>query len=198
MKTIKTNSMKITLAISLGLLVFTACSQKISDSHSAETTSTTRVSKNKAPQIDLNMAVLSNNLEAVKQHVKVGTDLNKKEAMSGSTPLNTAASFGKNEIAKVLIEAGADLSVTNNDGGTALHSAAFFCRVEIVQMLIDAKADKSLKNNFGATPRESVMAPFKDMKPIYEMLKLQLEPMGLEIDINYIEETRPTIAEMLQ
>lgn len=118
--------------------------------------------------------------------------------MSGSTPLITAATFGKTAIAKALIEADADLSMRNNDGATALHTAAFFCRVEIVQMLIDAKADKTIKNNFGATPRESVMGPFADMKPIYEMLQHQLSPLGLQIDLSEIEKTRPVVAMMLQ
>ncbi len=113
-------------------------------------------------------------------------------------PLISAASFGKNEIAKALIDAGADLSIKNNDGSTALHAAAFFCRVEIVQMLIDAKADKTIKNNFGATPRESVMGPYDEIKPIYEMLQQQLGPIGLQIDLNEIEKTRPVIAMMLQ
>ena len=68
----------------------------------------------------------------------------------------------------------------------------------MVQMLIEANADTSLRNNFGATARESVMGPFEQVKPIYEMLKLQLEPMGLQIDLKYIEETRPTVVALLQ
>ena len=98
----------------------------------------------------------------------------------------------------MLIDAGADLSIKNNDGSTALHTAAFFCEVEIVQMLIDAKADKTLVNNFGATARETVMGPFKDIKPIYEMMQQQLGPMGMQLDLAELEKTRPVIALMLQ
>lgn len=150
------------------------------------------------PKIDIQTAVLSDNLDIVKQHIEAGTDINKKEQMSGSTPLISAATFGKTAIAKALIEANADLSITNNEGATALHTAAFFCRIEIVQLLIDAKADKTVKNNFGATPRESVMGSFADMKPVYEMLQQQLSPLGLQLDLNEIEKTRPVIAMMLQ
>ena len=64
-------------------------------------------------------------------------------------------------------------------------------------MLIDANADKMSKNNFGATPRESVLGSFAEIKPIYEMLQLQLGPIGLEIDLAEIEKTRPVIAMML-
>ena len=97
-----------------------------------------------------------------------------------------------------MIDAGADLSLKNNDGATPLHVAAFFCRVEIAQLLIDAKADKNAKNNFGATPGESVSGPYADIKPIYEMLQQQLSPIGLQLDLNEIEKLRPVMAMMLQ
>jgi ankyrin repeat protein len=148
--------------------------------------------------MNLQAAVLYNNLEAVRQHIKAGTDLDEKDPMSGSTALISAATFGKKEIAKALIDAGADLSVTNNDGSTALHAAAFFCRVEIVQLLLDAHADKEVRNNFGATARESVMGPYADIKPVYEMMQTQLGPLGLQLDLAEVEKTRPVIAMMLQ
>ena len=42
------------------------------------------------------------------------------------------------------------------------------------------------------------MGPFADIKPIYEMLQLQLGPIGMKLDLNEIEKTRPVIAMMLQ
>jgi len=199
MKTLKINSMQTLLIFSFIILLLTnACAQSGKNSISKSDMSITTETLVAKPEMNINAAVLSGNLEAVKQHIKAQTDINEKEAMSGSTPLITAASFGKNEIAKVLIDAGADLAIKNNDGSTALHTAAFFCRVEIVQMLIDAKADKTIRNNFGATPRESVMGPFAEIKPIYEMLQQQLGPIGLQIDLNEIEKTRSVIAMMLQ
>ena len=150
------------------------------------------------PKIDIQTAIMSDRLDVVKQHIEAGTDINKKEQMSGSTPLISAATFGKITIVKALIDANADLSIKNNEGATALHIAAFFCRIEIVQLLIDAKADKTIKNNFGMTPRETLMGSFADMKPIYEKLQQQLSPLGLQLDLNEIEKTRPVIAMMLQ
>ena len=191
--------MKTLLFISLLILLLTsACAKSGNNSNSKSAANTNTESIVTKPKINIHEAVLSGNLEAVKQHIAAQTNINEKDAMSGSTPLISAASFGKNEIAKVLIDAGADLAIKNNDGSTALHAAAFFCRVEIVQMLIDAKADKTIKNNFGATARESVMGPFADIKPIYEMLQLQLGPIGMNLDLNEIEKTRPVIAMMLQ
>lgn len=197
MKTLKINSTQTLLIISFLILLLTsACAQ--SGNNSKSDTSTNTKSVVATPKININEAVLSGNLEAIKQHIEAQTNINEKDAMSGSTPLITAASFGKNEIAKALIDAGADLTIKNNDGSTALHAAAFFCRVEIVQMLIDAKADKTIQNNFGATPRESVMGPFAEIKPFYEMLQLQFGPIGMQLDLNEIEKARPVVAMMLQ
>lgn len=197
MKTLKFNSFKMTIKILLLTILFTsACAQS-----DKKTTTSNNTKANKTvdkPSIDIHTAVLSGNLEVVKQHIEVGTDINEKEAMSGSTPLITAASFDKPEITKALIDAKANLSLKNGDGTTALHAASFFGRIEIVQMLIDAKADKTIRNNFGATPRETVMGNFAEVKPIYEMLKQQLHPMGFVLDMNELEKARPVIAIMLQ
>ncbi len=148
--------------------------------------------------MDIQAAVISGNLEVVNQHIQAGTDLNAKDAMSGSTALITAATFNKVEIASALINGGADLSVKNNDGATALHVAAFFGRIEITQELLDAGADKSLRNNFGATARETVMGSFSEVKPIYEFMQAQLGPLGFQLDMAELEKTRPVIAMMLQ
>jgi len=197
MKTLKFNSFKMTFKILLLTILFTsACAQS-----DKKTTTSNNIEVKKTvdkPSMDIHTAVLSGNLDVVKKHIKAGTDINQKEPMSGSTPLMSAATFNKPEIAKALIEANASLSIKNNDGSTALHTAAFFCRIEIVQMLIDAKADKTIRNNFGATPRETIMGDFAEIKPIYEMLVQQLKPMGFVLDMNELKKARPVVAMMLQ
>ena len=199
MKTPKINSLKIVMKLSFILILgISACTQSGTSSKDTTGNSTEAKSAIDKPSIDIHTAVLSGNLEVVKQHIEAGTDINEKEAMSGSTPLITAASFDKPEIVKALIDAKANLSLTNNDGSTALHSAAFFGRIEIVQMLIDANADKTIRNNFGATARESVLGDFAQMKPIYEMLNQQLSPLGLALDMDELEKARPVVAMMLQ
>ncbi len=197
MKALKINSMKTLLIISsITLLLTNACMQSGNNSKPDMNTNTESVVAK--PKMNIHMAVLSGNLEVVKQHIKAGTDINDKDAMTGSTPLISAASFDKLEIAKALIDANADLSLKNSDGATALHSASFFGRIEIVQMLIDAKADKTIRNKFGATPRETVIGDFAEIKPIYEMLIQQLEPLGFVLDMNELEKARPVVAMMLQ
>ena len=199
MNTFRINTMKSGLYTSCVLLLLTAaCGQSGNGSKDDTTTSKDSGVVVKAPEIDLQAAILSDNFEAVEQHIKAGTDIDKKDPMSGSTPLITAASFGKIKMAQALIDADADLTLKNNDGSTALHAAAFLGRVEIVQMLIDARADKTTRNNFGATARESVMGPFEEVKPIYVMLQQQLGPLGMQLDLKELEKTRPVIAMMLQ
>lgn len=152
----------------------------------------------KPPDVDIHTAVLTGNQAALKQHLAAGTDINEKDPFGGSSPLISAAVFGKTEEAKILIDAGADLNFQNNDGSTALHTAAFFCRPEIIRMLLDKKADKTIQNKYGATPYQTVAGSFAESKNIYDMIGKALEPMGLKLDYAYIEKTRPTIAEMLK
>ena len=118
--------------------------------------------------------------------------------MGGSTPLMSAALFGKTEIAKLLIDAGAMLNVQNNEGSTALITAAFFCRPEIVKMLLEKKANKTIKNKYNNTAYETVAGPFQDVKPVYDMLGSALAPLGLKLDYEYLKKTRPVIAAMLK
>jgi len=150
-----------------------------------------------APNVSLHMAVLQGDLEAVRRGIAAGADLNEKDAY-GSTPLMVAVTFDRTAVARALIDAGADLGITNNDGGTPLHAAAFLCRVEIVQALLDAGADKYVRDNFGNTPLQSVSAPFDQVRGVYERIAQSLGPLGLTLDHEYLEATRPRVAAMLR
>ncbi len=191
MKLLKMKPIKVITRLSLSVvLLLGACAESGKKETAASTVET--------PKTTIQTAVLTNNVKIVKQHIAAGTDLNAKDQMTGSTPLMTAVVFGKTAVVKALLEAKVDMSVKNNDGATALHNAAFFCHKEITQLLIDAKADKTIKNNYGVTARESVLAPFASMEPVYKMIQQQLAPMGLKMDLVEIEKNRPVIAEMLK
>lgn len=150
------------------------------------------------PDVDFHTAVVTNNIEAVQQHIKAGSNLNERDPFGGSSPLISAAVFGRPEIAKLLIEAGADINFQNNDGSTALHTAAFFCRPEIVQMLLDKGADQTTRNKYNATAYDNVAGSFSEIKPVYQTMETVLGPMGLKLDYAYLEKTRPEIAAMLK
>lgn len=192
MKTKKVTFASVIAIISLAtLLVVSSCS-KPTETKEKSTSSVA------APEVDIHTAVVTNNLDALKQHIAAGSNLNEKDPFGGSSPLISASVFDKAEAAKILIDAGADLNFQNNDGSTALHSAAFFCRPAIVKMLLEKGADKSIINKFGATPYQSVAGSFEESKAAYDMIGKMLEPMGLKLDYVYVEKTRPEIAEMLK
>jgi ankyrin repeat protein len=145
--------------------------------------------------VDLHVAAGTGDLEAIRKHIEMGSDLNVRDKEGGACPLSTAALYGQAEAAKALIEGGADIDCRGNDGATPLHVAAFFCRPEIVKALVDAGADQTIKNSYGSTPRATVTGPFEKVKPIYEHFSKSL---GIEMDLAEIERMRPKIAEMLQ
>ena len=199
MKTQKIISVKnIPSVIVVGILVtFAACSSGNRNSSADKEQASHSEGTVKPPATDIHTATFMGDLKAVKQHIAAGTDLNAKDAY-GSTPLTITATFGKTEVARALIEAGADVNLQNNEGSTPLHTAAFFCRKEIVEMLLNHGADKDIRNNFGHTAMETVSGPFNSVKPIYDQISKDLGPLGLKLDYEDIETTRPVIAEMLR
>jgi NAD(P)-dependent dehydrogenase (short-subunit alcohol dehydrogenase family) len=160
--------------------------------------STTDSQAESSSEVGLHEAVWSGDVDAVRELIESGADLNVREPAGGSSPLISAATFGQAESARLLIEAGADLDLQNNDGSTALITAAFFAREEIVAALLDAGADKSIRNNAGSTALDAVAPPFEAVRDIYDFVGAMLRPYGLELDYARIEATRPRIAEMLR
>ena len=120
----------------------------------------------KAPDISILDAAEKGNIEAVKQHLAAGADVNAKDR--GWTPLLKAAWHGHKEIAELLIAEGADVNA--RIGGwlnvTPLHSAA---NKEIAEMLIANGADVNAKGWKGLTPLHDA-ASNKSHKETVELL----------------------------
>ena len=176
------------------LLAITGCGKQENTAEKNTQPSTVQV----PGVIDLHTAAATGNLEAIRKHIEAGSDLNVRDPEGGACPLHTAALFGQTEAAMALIEAGADINCIADDGAAPLHVAAFFCRTEIVKVLVDKGADRTIKNSYGSTPFEAVSAPFTAVKPVYEAFAKSLEPMGIKLDMERLEATRPKIAEMLK
>jgi ankyrin repeat protein len=85
------------------------------------------------------------NIEAVKQHLAAGADVNAMNR-GGVTPLLMAADKGHKEIAELLISKGADV---RRGYVTPLHRAAYHGHKEIVELLIVAGADVNVKGSDG-------------------------------------------------
>ena len=69
----------------------------------------------KPPDISIHNAAFEGNIEAVKQHLAAGTDVNAKNK-SGTTPLHHAANNGHMEVVELLIAADADMNAKDNYG----------------------------------------------------------------------------------
>ena len=108
------------------------------------------------PPKDIWHATVQGDIEAVKQHLAAGTDVNAKDAV-GNIPLIVAAGKGYNEIAKLVIAKGADVNAKNADGWTPLHHTAIPGYKEISELLIDNGADVNAKDEVGGTPLDRLM-----------------------------------------
>ena len=89
----------------------------------------------KAPDISIHEAAKDGNIEAIKQHLAAGTDVNTKDNFLGVTPLHSAASWGRKEIAELLLENGADVNAKREDGETPLDAAIGNKHSEIAALL---------------------------------------------------------------
>ena len=82
----------------------------------------------------IEVAVELGDIEAVKQHLSEGTEVNAK-GETGRTPLHWAAIEGYKEIAELLIAEGADVNTKTNDGKTPLDWAVGRGYVKIADLL---------------------------------------------------------------
>ena len=105
----------------------------------------------KAPDISIGDAALFGNIEAIKQHIAAGADVNEKDE-KGATPLHGAAFTGRMEVVELLIANGADVNAKAEDGSTPLHHAALWGHKKIAELLIDKGANVNAKEKEGITP----------------------------------------------
>jgi ankyrin repeat protein len=99
----------------------------------------------------------------VNARIEHGSDDN----LEGRTPLHTAANHGRVEVARVLLEYGANVGAEDNKGRTPLHDAADYRwieanseraedyasgKVEVVRVLLEHGANLGAKDNEGKSP----------------------------------------------
>ncbi|XP_039390341.1 protein phosphatase 1 regulatory subunit 12B isoform X6 [Mauremys reevesii] len=75
-----------------------------------------------------------------------------KQPRSGATALHVAAAKGYSEVMRLLIQAGFNLNVQDNDGWTPLHAAAHWGVKEACTILAEALCDMDIRNKLGQTP----------------------------------------------
>ena len=129
----------------------------------------------------LHEAVLVGNLEGVKRHIVVKSDLNQKDPNlqgQGASALHIASIFGQLEIVELLIQAGVDLNQADREGSTPVHAAAFFCHEKILLSLLNAGAAPNQPDNKGTTPLDSVISPWIAVQNVYNFVDaLIFKPM---------------------
>ena len=98
----------------------------------------------KVPDISITQAAETGDIEAIKQHLAAGADVN---TMTAS--LHRAAYSKHKEIIELLITNGVDVNAKNDSAETPLHLAT---TREIVELLIANGADVNATTNRGTTP----------------------------------------------
>jgi len=153
------------LITTIAAVVLVGCGES-QQSTSPEAKPIERVEGAKAPDISIHHAAYDGKIEAVKQHLAAGTDVNTK-CSEGKTPLYHAClpfvhTDNPVEIVELLIENGADVNVksTGATGWTPIHQASKILRyedddttaVDIIELLIENGADVNAKDKIGFSP----------------------------------------------
>ena len=84
----------------------------------------------KTPDISIHKAVLAEEIEAVKQHLAAGIDVDARDGL-GRTSLHIAADFGRKKIAELLIAKGADVNARDEYGDTPLDNLSLLYGVAL-------------------------------------------------------------------
>ena len=101
------------------------------------------------------MAALSfppEGFDAAEMLISAGADLNAKDKADQLTALHWAAGRGRLNVARFLIEKGADINVRSGTEGTPLHEAVWRRRLEMIGFLVESGADINFANRDGDTP----------------------------------------------
>ena len=117
----------------------------------------------KAPDISIHDAARKGNIEAVKQHLDAGGDVDAKDK-SGQTPLHRAAAWDRKEVAELLIAKGADLNAKIEAGqytGTPLDWAEGVSRRDSPEVKASKKETADLLRKHGGKTGDELKAKGK-------------------------------------
>jgi len=147
--------------------------------------------KPQEPIMDIWAAASQGNLKVVKRHLAAGVDIDTAFVApgvlaSGATPLHIAVLSDQREVARFLIDKGANINTPAKDeyGGTPLHWAAVLGRVEIARQLIDAGANVNASDKNGNKPLDATTyEQFSESKYRFEIAELLRDKGGESGDV---------------
>jgi len=142
-------------------------------------TTTTMVSsmekKNKKGESVLHAACVKGCLETVVSLLADGASPNSQDN-AGWTPLHEAASAGRLDMARVLLEAGARPSVPSKEERvTPLHDAVGSAQVEMVKLLVCWGANRDARDSKGNTPRVMAVKVGKHVMDVLENTVVEVQ-----------------------
>ena len=108
-------------------------------------------------ELSIHKAAEAGNIEAVKQHLAAGANVNAKDE-DGATPLHLAYENGNGEVVKYLVEKGANLNAKTKGGQTLLHIAAYEGRNKTIELLVKKGAE--------VNPLITLTGSFNGMTPL--------------------------------
>lgn len=103
---------------------------------------------------DISDAAQGGNLDRLRELVRGSRDLANLPDEGGYSPLHYAAYFGHAEVARFLLEAGAEVAPVSMDPlrNTPLHAAASSGHAEVAEVLLDGGADPNALQTGDWTP----------------------------------------------
>ncbi|XP_033726815.1 putative ankyrin repeat protein RF_0381 [Pecten maximus] len=110
----------------------------------------------------IHIACISGSIKSAKVLISHKCDVNKisMENDEMKSPLLKAVELNKTELARLLIEAGADLNHGDHYGATPLIMATHFHNLDLVYMLVQAGCDVNKKTKNGLTPFKTALQPY--------------------------------------
>ena len=149
-----------------------------------------------SPSSLLPSAMARGDLDAVQRHIAHGAGVNEPDPKTGTVPLSDATLHDRLDMARYLIEHGADVSATNRDGNTPLHTAAFLGRTELMKLLIENGARLSQRNHRRESPADLVSGAWNaGLEQFYGFIAASAD---VNLDLGFIRQERPRLAQHLR
>lgn len=105
-------------------------------------------------------AIRAGNLLEVEQLLELGDSPNQRDAKFGIPPLGWATLLGNADMARLLLDSGANVNGRTRDGHRPIHMAAWLGHVEVARVLVSYNADLEARSNNRETWRDSARSDY--------------------------------------